>query len=222
MPPISLRWADAILNTEILLRSGFLSPAPGRYLYEQASQVAVVDVSYNSYFGGTSITGHGYDLYDGTHRAEAGAVLIENYNAPSALRMEKGRWVDRLYLKLIAEDLAQSRNRVILSNDSASLEWFGHDDYAHRGLARAREALIGILPPGVEGVGFSEIAPTEAHIQGTHRMGLDPADSVVGPDLVTHECGNVLVLGTGCFPSCSPANPTLTLCALSLYAASRL
>jgi len=53
-------------------------------------------------------------------------------------------------------------------------------------------------------------------------MGRDPKTSVVDADLRHHRVRNLLVLGSSTFPTCPPANPTLTLAALSLRAARRL
>ena len=59
-------------------------------------------------------------------------------------------------------------------------------------------------------------------VQGTTRMGNDPNDSVVDRNLVHHRARNLLVLGSGAFPSCPAANPTLILSALSVLAARKL
>jgi choline dehydrogenase-like flavoprotein len=53
-------------------------------------------------------------------------------------------------------------------------------------------------------------------------MGDDPATSVVDRQLVHHRVRNLLVLGGSVFPTISPSNPTLTICALSLRAADTL
>jgi len=53
-------------------------------------------------------------------------------------------------------------------------------------------------------------------------MGNDPESSVVDRHLVHHQVRNLMVLGGSAFPTCSPANPTLTLSALSLWAAQAL
>ncbi|MEM8842233.1 MAG: GMC oxidoreductase, partial [Pseudomonadota bacterium] len=62
----------------------------------------------------------------------------------------------------------------------------------------------------------------EAHILGSARMGSDPSSSVVDADLRHHRYRNLLVLGASSFVTGPPANPTLTLSALSLRAADRL
>ncbi len=121
--------ANAIFNAAILLRSGLTSPALGRYLHEQASATIDIDIDAPNYFGGTSITSHCYAFYDGAHRRDAGAVLIENYNAPSSLRHEPGKWTQRMQLRLMAEDLPQAENLVRLGDDDEPhVIWTGHSD----------------------------------------------------------------------------------------------
>lgn len=211
--------ANAIFNAAILLRSGHAAPALGRYLHEQESLSLTLDVAHPNYFGGTAITGHCYAFYDGPHRSEAAGVLIENFNVPARLRAEPGRWTERMMIKLIAEDLPSPDNRVVLDPDGTPrILWKGYDDYVYRGLYRARDRLQEVMPFEIERIVGEKLIVTEAHIQGTHRMGADPATSVVDSTLRVHGLPNLLALGAGCFPTCSPANPTLTLSALSLMA----
>jgi choline dehydrogenase-like flavoprotein len=215
--------ANALYNAAILMRSDIKSAALGRYIHEQIAQEVSVDIPIKNYYGGTSITGHCYGLYDGAHRRENGAVLIENYNAPSHIRTEIGKWTQRLHLKFIVEDLPQAQNRVVLTEAGAPrILWAGHSEYAFKGLEFARENLASVMPVEVEALHAHPINATEAHIQGTHRMGTDPQTSVVDPYLRTHAAQNLFALGAGAFPSCSPANPTLTLSALSLRAGGAL
>ncbi|MBR9864978.1 MAG: GMC family oxidoreductase [Rhodobacteraceae bacterium] len=211
---------NAVWNAGILLRSGLHSAALGRYLHEQVAVTVLLDLGagQRNYYGGTSITGHGYDLYDGAHRADYGAVLMENHNAPAALRGEQGRWTERLRLKLIAEDLPVADNRVVLRDGEVVTEWDGHTGYGLKALDAAVAKLPEILPFDIEGQIVSPRLVSEDHIQGTHRMGVDPADSVVDPELKCHGVRNLLALGAGAFPTGPAANPTLTLSALSLRA----
>jgi choline dehydrogenase-like flavoprotein len=51
-------------------------------------------------------------------------------------------------------------------------------------------------------------------------MGDDPATSVIDRHLIHHTARNLIVLGSGAFPVGGPANPTLTLAALSLWSAA--
>jgi choline dehydrogenase-like flavoprotein len=60
------------------------------------------------------------------------------------------------------------------------------------------------------------------HLQGTVVMGDDPANSIVDRHLVHHEVRNLLVLGASAFPTATPILPTLTVCAMSLWAADHL
>lgn len=214
--------ANAVFNATILLRSGFSSPALGGYLHEQASRLVIIDCASPNCHGGTSVTGHGYHYYYGVDRASAAAVLIENWNSPAAIRLEPGKWTHRLGLKLIAENMPRAENRVVLKNEEALIHWSGHSDYAKAGLDRAIAGLQDAIPVPIENIQAAGYAATEAHIQGTHRMASTAEHGVVDSGLRTFECPNVLALGAGAHPSCSPANPTLTLSALSLRAARRL
>ena len=60
------------------------------------------------------------------------------------------------------------------------------------------------------------------HHIGTARMGLDPRTSVVDVNARVHDVANLYVAGSAVFPTCSQANPTLTLLALSLRLADHL
>ena len=53
-------------------------------------------------------------------------------------------------------------------------------------------------------------------------MGSDPATSVVDKHLLHHRVRNLAVLGSGTFPTCPAANPTLILSALALLAAEHI
>lgn len=215
---------NAIFNAAILLRSGFEAPALGHYLHEQVSRTAIIDLAdQDNYFGGTSVTGHGYTFYDGAHRSQRAAVMMENWNSLPQLRTEPGKWLQRMQLRLVAEDLPSPDNRVVLDDDDEPhIYWKGHSSYAFDGIEAATTALPDVLPFRVEGLDIGPANETESHIIGTTRMGRTIEEGVVDADLRSFEHRNVLVLGAGAFPTCSPANPTLTLAALSLRAADSL
>jgi choline dehydrogenase-like flavoprotein len=219
--------ANAIFNPYLLLRSGLTHDAVGRGLVEQVS--ATVDVmlsGVNNFQGSTSITGLGYMLYGGHHRRERAAALMETSNVP-ALRAERGRWRQRLLLKFIYEDLPQPENRV--SIDSASpgrpvVTFERRSSYAEAGIAALPADLAGVLDPlPVERFEILRArGGSEAHILCTTPMGTEAAGSVVDPGLVHHQVRNLLVMGGSVFPTAAPANPTLTICALSMRAADRM
>ncbi len=220
--------AGGLFNPAILLRSGVPHPLLGRRLNEQTSFNVHLDLDgVDNFQGSTVITGHGYMLYDGDHRARHGACLIEGWNQPEHLRWEPGRSRQLMRLKLIVEDLPRESNFVTLSGERPELPvavFNGFSDYARRAIAAAEAALPELLAPlPVEAMTVEKIeGGTEAHILGTTVMGDDPETSVIDRDLMHHQVRNLLVLGAGAFPTSSPANPTLTLCALSLWSARRL
>jgi choline dehydrogenase-like flavoprotein len=105
----------------------------------------------------------------------------------------------------------------------AETRFVDYSDYAKRGAAQVPKMLDKLaeaLP--IERVALSEVGKTAAHIQGTVVMGEDPETSIVDRYLVHHKYRNLLVLGASAFPTASPAYPTLTLSALSLWAANHL
>jgi gluconate 2-dehydrogenase alpha chain len=60
------------------------------------------------------------------------------------------------------------------------------------------------------------------HECGTHRMGEDPAKSVVDIFGKSHECANLYVIGGGQFPTYHGYNPTQTIQALAYMTADRM
>ena len=217
--------ANALFNPHILLRSGLAHPLLGARLHEQVSVSVTVDLGgLDNFQGSTSLTGHGYMLYDGAHRARHAACLMETSNQPK-LRMERARWRQRLEIKFLFEDLPDPENRVTAEDPRPHLptaRWARHSAYAQRGIDALDAALSSLLAPlPVERVVRRIAHPTEGHILGTTVMGGDPRESIVDRNLVHHRLRNLLVLGGSTFPTSSPANPTLTIAALSLWAASR-
>lgn len=219
--------ANALFNAHILLRSGLEQRELGRGLVEQApAAVSVMLDGVDNFSGSTSVTGLGYMLYAGAHRSRRAAGLIESWNVPE-LRNERGKWRQRLKLKILFEDLRQPGSAVALDASSPSvpaIEFAGVSDYAQKAYAELDRDLERILAPlPVESWKvYRPSKPNEAHILGTTVMGDDAASSVVDRNLVHHGLRNLLVLGGSTFPTAAPANPTLTICALSLRAARRV
>lgn len=219
--------ASALFNPHILLRSGLDHPDVGRNLHEQTSIKANVLLDgVDNFQGGTSITGHGYMLYDGPHRKERPAILLESWNVPR-LRNERGKWRQLLKLMCIIEEYPQRDNRVEVADEDPTRPAVVHGErgpetkLAVAALTRELPKLLSKLP--VEDVVIAkEFKQTDAHVLGTAAMGHSPESSVVDKHLVHHKVRNLLVLGGSAFPTSSPANPTLTLSALSLWAADHL
>ncbi|MEM8869363.1 MAG: GMC family oxidoreductase [Pseudomonadota bacterium] len=210
--------ANGIFNAAILLRSGIELPGIGVGLNEQVSVRMGIDADGMGPYGGTSITGHGYPLYDGPFRSEHSGVLIEVYNAHAAIRPEYGKWLERAHLKLIVEDLPQDANTMTLEDDEPYLTWVGHHPYALKGLEWGRKRVSEMFE-APDRVFSSDLSVSEAHIMGTHRMGSDLKRDVVDAYHRCHGVPNLFVLGSGAFPSGSMANPTLTLSAMALRSA---
>ena len=224
--------ASALFNPHILLRSGIDHPLLGKRLHEQMS----VDVCLNlrgihGYNGSTFVTGNGYLFYEGDHRRDHAAAIVETKNSPfslgeAPLRAERGRWTERAFLRFLFDDLPRDDNQVrIHANrpDMPEVEFRGYSDYAERArkqLPAMIDRLSEALP--IESVVNVHLDSTAAHIQGTVVMGRDKAQSIVDRHLVHHELRNLLVLGSSAFPTASPAYPTLTVSALSLWAADHL
>ncbi|PWK76862.1 FAD-dependent oxidoreductase [Aminobacter sp. AP02] len=68
-------------------------------------------------------------------------------------------------------------------------------------------------------VPITDRAEACAHPSGSTRMGTDPAQSVVGPDLFCHAVPNVAVASASVFPTAGSANPTFTIMKLALWLA---
>ena len=219
--------ANALFNPFLLLRSGIPDGMAGRGLTEQISRDVEVDLAgVDNFQGSTSITGHGYMLYSGEHRRHRAAALMESWNVPQ-IRDERGKWRQRLKLTFIYEDLPQPENRVALGSDPAKpdVQYSAPSSYAQRGLAALEQDLSRVLE-ALPVERYRIVQPTapasEGHNLASTRMGDDPATNVVDRNLIHHRVRNLLVLGGSVFPTISPANPTLTICALSLRAADRL
>lgn len=216
--------ANAIFNASILLASGFDDAALGRYLTEQCGVEAHILLDgVKNFQGSTVITANGFMFYDGPHRATRAGCMVESFNR-GKLRLEYGRWAETISMRLIYEDAPQADNRVVLGADGKPLAVYeARSAYAEAGIATARATFEKLLAPlPVESVQLLDPTKNEAHVLGTARMGDDPETSVVDADLVHHQVRNLLVLGGSSFVTCAPANPTLTLSALSLRAAARL
>lgn len=220
--------AHGIFSPHILLRSGLQDPALGRYLHEQFAVAVQLNLDgLDSLDGSQQVTGLGIMFHDSTERSQRAACNLESWNVPW-LRAERGRWRQRALLKFVFEDLPSEENYVGVSSEDESkpeIYYPATSSYTQAGLdsvPKLVEELIDGLPVEDYVVVDRNGLGSSAHIQGTTRMGTDPKTSVVDARLIHHHVRNLLVLGSGAFPSCPAANPTLILSALSILAARRL
>jgi choline dehydrogenase-like flavoprotein len=221
--------ASALFNPHILLRSGVTHRLMGKRLHEQLGVDVCVDLdAVDAYDGSTVITGNGYMFYDGEHRRDRAACMVETWNSPfayqpAALRAERGRWRQRQYLRFMIDELPREDNTVTVNAEHPGLaetSFHGYSDYAlstAKRIPQMVDELAQALP--IERIVSIEPAPTCAHAQGTTVMGNDPEQSIVDRHLVHHRTRNLLVLGAGAFPTATPIPPTLTVSALALWAA---
>ena len=225
--------ASALFNPHILLRSGFDHPLIGRRLHEQMPIYVTLDLKgVKCYNGSTVLSGLGYLFYDGEHRRDHAACMIETWSSPFAsriddtLRLESGRWTERMMLGFLFDDIPRDDNTVTVSPSDprlARVHFTDYSDYAKKGadqIPRMIDKLAAALP--IERLVGTALGSTAAHIQGTVVMGNDPATSVVDRHLVHHKYRNLLVLGSIAYPTDSPSYPSLTISALSLWAADHV
>ena len=88
--------------------------------------------------------------------------------------------------------------------------------YDHPLSPYGQKVKIALIEKGVE---FQGMRDTESHIQGSLRMGTDPATSVIDAKQVHHDVRNLVVVGSSVFPSGPNSTPSLSVAALSLRSA---
>nr|WP_168160043.1 GMC oxidoreductase [Steroidobacter denitrificans] len=215
--------ANAIHSPAILLRSGLDHPFTGLGINEQVgySAEAFID-GIDNFDGGTLTTSLNYMQYDGEFRKTGGGALVYFENRwLYGLRTEYGRWRQLVPLTVAVEDMPKDANRITVDADGMPRVLYASvSEYAQRGVERSFAGLERILAPlPVESLNFVRMHPTESHIQGSLRMGRDPSSSVVDARQIHHRLRNLVVVGSAVFPTCPPANPSLTVAALSLRSA---
>lgn len=149
----------------------------------------------------------------------------------------------RLGLQIAVEQMPHHENRIMLAQETdalgmpkAGLDWRPReaDESTFRAVAGrlraywARQGLDQACPldwhvDEADGdMAFTDRAEAYAHPSGSARMGTDPAQSVVRPDLFCHDVPNLSVASAAVFPTAGSANPTLTILELALRHADGL
>ncbi|MFD2161641.1 GMC oxidoreductase [Paradesertivirga mongoliensis] len=213
---------NPFFNANILLNSGDTNPHTGKGVGEQLGmQVHVYLDDMQSVGGSTWVNANGYMLYDGDHRKDYAACLMESSNEPF-FRPESGKWRNMASFRMVFEDLPDPDNYISTTGDrlKPKVHFKGHSEYTLKGVEAMKKSLpkvLSCLP--VEKIIYKDAYPSEAHILGATRMSNSAAGGVVDKLLIHHQYRNLFVLGSGSFTTFSPANPTLTLSALSMYSA---
>jgi len=236
----SAQYPDGLANS---------SGVVGRYFTDHvyAGVGGVVDERTRQHHVGFNTT-NSHQFYDQPTDGSRTAIKLEfhNYAGPTPadvalsgdaigdelldeIRREYGTQVG---VGALVEQVPQHENRVRLhpsetdahGNPVPDVVW-SLDDRTRRTIERANEiqrSILDELDASIRWQVGPEKAGPASHHMGTTRMGTDPATSVVDPELRTHDLRNLTVAGSSVFPTTGAMNPTLTIAALSLYAADRL
>ncbi len=136
----------------------------------------------------------------------------------------------KLMWSVMAEDLPDPENRVVLAGDlvdssgiPAPRVIYRADDNVRVNLAfnTARAEAI-FRDAGAWEVQSYYPAGQQAHLMGTARMGDDPRRSVVDRWCMSHDIPNLGVIDGSVFVTSGPVNPTTTIVALAARAADHL
>jgi len=130
-------------------------------------------------------------------------------------------------LKMVGEFMPQERNRVTLAEERdqyglsvarVTYSWCDNDRRMIRhALGFMRQALEAVKARDI----FDEANDT-CHLNGTARMGDDPATSVVDADCRTWDIPNLWICDGSVFPTVGGVNPSLTIQAIACRTADRI
>lgn len=216
--------ANGIQSPAILLRSGMEYAETGKRLHEQHSiNLEVYLDGVGNFDGSTITTGLNYSLADGDFRKHHSSVLFAFENRwARGFRPDAKRLTETLPMIIVADNIPSTDNFVGIDQHSgkAVVTHLHESKYAEDGIKNALDKLPSILSPlPIEKIFVNNVRPTESHVQGTLRMGIDGDGSVVDRNHIHHKYRNLIVVGSSVFATCSPANPSLTVSALSIRAA---
>ena len=178
-------------------------------------------------------------------RATHGPFILEFMNSagptPDQIASESGQWGDalrkhvkaefghRLAIRIYCEQLPDRDNSVTLN--TRVTDYFGSPaPHLHYSIGRYERDALDEAKAVAERI-LAAVPATDirasglqyaAHQIGTHRMGRDPATSVVDANLRAHDVPNLYLVGSGSFVTASASPPTLTITALAIRAAEHI
>jgi choline dehydrogenase-like flavoprotein len=144
-----------------------------------------------------------------------------------ALISEMRRYNHSVGLKVVSEYMPQEQNRVTLAQErdryglpiaNVSYSWCDNDK-------RMNRHALKFMRTALEAAGGREIweQPDDTcHLNGTARMGDDPAKSVVDADCRSWDVRNLWICDGSVFPTVGGVNPSLTIQAIALRTADRI
>ncbi|MDQ2064954.1 GMC family oxidoreductase [Xinfangfangia sp. CPCC 101601] len=125
-----------------------------------------------------------------------------------------------MHLLAMSEDLPDPNSRV-LWRDGVVLDWRRTNVQAHDILVKKLKAALRKAGwPIVFAQAFPKSKPS--HQCGTARMGRDPAQSVVDPNLKAHDFDNLYIVDASVLPTSAAVNPSLTIAALATRAGAHI
>jgi choline dehydrogenase-like flavoprotein len=219
--------ANGIYNPFLLLKSGIDNGPVGKGLHEQIPIYVEVDLDGLVNGDGSShIAAVGYNFSAGDFRQHSSGGFYEITNL-SRFRPDRTRYQQFMQINFLLDDLRQDRNYVEVDSELPERPHVHFEDwspYAYSGLEYVKSKLNALLSP----LPITDIrvqyggSSGHAHLQGTTVMGNDPGNSVIDHSMTHHKYRNLIVLGSGAFPTAGGVNPTLTICALALRSADLL
>jgi choline dehydrogenase-like flavoprotein len=144
-----------------------------------------------------------------------------------ALRREMEKYNHQVGLKIVGEVLPDERNRVTLAEETdqyglpIARVTFSLGDNDKRLVRHA----LDFMSQSLAAVGAREIWAEDddtAHLNGTARMGDDPATSVVDADCRSWDVPNLWICDGSVFPTVGGVNPSLTIQAIACRTADRI
>ncbi len=239
-PRLLLNSANARYPNGLANSSGLV----GKYLTVQTNQAVwgVMEEEIRSYKAPPSLTLTEHWNYDDNKDFFGGYCYMAQGPLPQlwgntvsssrklwgeALMAEMQRYNHVAGLKLVGEMMPQERNTVTLADEvdqyglripRVTYSWCDNDKASIRhGLNFMHQAL--------EAAGGREIWEQDddtCHMNGTARMGDDPATSVVNADCRSWDIPNLWICDGCVFPTVGGVNPSLTIQAIALRTADRI
>ncbi|MEX3811701.1 GMC family oxidoreductase [Paraburkholderia sp. BR13439] len=158
-----------------------------------------------------------------------GWVAVQNGRGlwGDALGAEMLKYNHQAGLKIVGEMLPQQRNRVTLADEKdqyglpiarVTYSWCDNDK-------RLIAHSLDFMEQALAAAGGNEIwreTDDTCHLNGTARMGDDPATSVVDADCRSWDIRNLWVCDGSVFPTVGGVNPSLTIQAIACRTADRI
>ena len=156
--------------------------------------------------------------------------------AYSRLLLKHPPAITQIRLRIFMEMEPRPGNRVILGSkrdiygQPIPVVWHETSELDRRSLTELHKTLaielkendLGELQSNLHKESSWPIAQDASHHMGATRMGKDPKTSVVNEQLRLHNVENVYCVGGSVFPTSGCANPTFTICALSIRLAEHI